>query len=269
MFQVNLESILQVLTIFSIRLVVTILIIIIGLWLSKRIHKIILKFLNKSNLDDTVISFINNLSTLALNGIVILVSLGNLGVKTTSIVALLGATGLAVGLALQGSLSNFSAGILLVVFRYFKVNDLIESGDTMGYVEAIRIFTTVVRTLDNREIIIPNNKLIEDKIINHHAKPERRIDLVVGVSYVDDIDQVREVITSVLKQESRILNEPPPDILVGELADNSVNFYVRPWVKSVNYLPVKYALIEAIKKSFDAHNISIPFPQRDIHIYQN
>ena len=204
-----------------------------------------------------------------MNSIVVLVGLGNLGVKTTSIVALLGATGIAVGLALQGSLSNFSAGILLVVFRYFKVNDLIESGDTMGYVEAIRIFTTVIRTLDNREIIIPNNKLIEDEIINHYAKPERRIDLVIGVSYVDDIDKVRQVITQVLEQESRILTEPSPDILVGELADSSVNFYVRPWVKCVDYLPVKYALIEAIKKGFDANNISIPFPQRDIHIYQS
>ncbi|MGK7878686.1 MAG: mechanosensitive ion channel family protein [Crocosphaera sp.] len=269
MFQINIESLIQVFTIFFIRLVVTVVIIVIGLWLSKNIHKLIVKFLNRSRLDNTVISFIRNISKLALNTIVVLVGLGNLGVRTTSIVALLGATGIAVGLALQGSLSNFAAGIILVIFRYFKVNDLIESGDIMGYVEGIRIFTTVIRTLDNREVIIPNNRLIEDKIINHYAKPERRIDLVVGVSYVDDIDKVRQIIANVLEQESRVLDKPEPKILVGELADSSVNFYVYPWVESVNYLPVKYALIEGIKKSFDVHDISIPFPQRDIHIYQN
>ena len=199
----------------------------------------------------------------------LLVGLGNLGLKTTSIVALLGAAGLAVGLALQGSLSNFAAGILLVIFRYFKVNDLIEGADTMGYVEAITIFTTVIRTLDNRQVIIPNNKLIEDKIINHYAKPHRRIDLVIGVSYGDNIDKVRQVVADVLEQEPRVLTEPQPDILVGELGDNRVNFYVRPWVKSIDYFPVKYALIEAIKKRFDAENVTIPFPQRDVHFYPN
>ena len=261
------DSLIDLVTAFILRLVTATIILLLGLWIINRLHKLIVKILKKSNLDPTVISFLGNLSYAALITIVILMVLAELGVRTTSIVALLGAAGLAIGLALQGSLSNFAAGIILVVFRYFRVDDLIEGAGIMGHVEGIKIFTTTIRTLDNRLVIIPNSKLIEDNIINYYAKPYLRIDLVIGVSYSDNIDKVRQIVTEVLDDESRILEDPKADIYVGELGDNSVNFYVRPWVKTTDYLIVKFALIENIKKKFDLEGITIPFPQRDIYLY--
>nr|WP_202951326.1 mechanosensitive ion channel domain-containing protein [Xenococcus sp. PCC 7305] len=265
--KINPENLISLITIFAIRFGIATLIFLFGLWFTKRLHKLILKILKKSNLDPTVISFLGNLSYAALITIIILMVLAELGLRTTSIVALLGAAGLAVGLALQGSLSNFAAGIILVVFRYFKVDDLIEGAGIIGYVEGIKIFTTTVRTLDNRLVIIPNAKLIEDNITNYYAKPYLRIDLVIGVSYSDNIDKVRQVIAEIIDNESRILDYPQATIHVGELGDNSVNFYVRPWVKTHDYIITKFDLIENIKKRFDLEGITIPFPQRDLYLY--
>ncbi len=261
------ESLIELVTAFIIRLGTAAIILLLGLWIVNRLHKLIVKILKKSNLDPTVISFLGNLSYAALITIVILMVLSELGVRTTSIVALLGAAGLAIGLALQGSLSNFAAGIILVVFRYFRVDDLIEGAGIIGYVEGIKIFTTTVRTLDNRLVIIPNSKLVEDNITNYYAKPYLRIDLVIGVSYSDNIDKVRQIITEILDNEPRILDYPEATIHVGELGDNSVNFYVRPWVKTTDYIIMKFDLIENIKKRFDIEGITIPFPQRDVYLY--
>jgi small conductance mechanosensitive channel len=198
---------------------------------------------------------------------IIIAALGHLGVQTASLVALLGAAGLAVGLALQGSLANFAAGILLIIFRPFKVEDLIEAAGVTGIVEKIEIFTTQLKTLDNKTIIIPNAKLTADNIINYTKKEIRRVDLVIGVSYEDNIDKVREVVTGVLNADERILDDPSPKVAVYEMADSSVNFVVRPWVKTADYWDVYFSVMENIKKGFDAQGITIPFPQRDVHLY--
>lgn len=183
-------------------------------------------------------------------------------------VALIGAAGLAVGLALQGSLANLAAGILLIIFRPFRVEELIEAAGVTGVVEKIEIFTTQLKTLDNKTIIIPNAKLTSDNIINFTRKETRRVDLIIGVSYGDNIDKVKKVIAEVLNSDKRILDDPPPRIAVHEMADSSVNFVVRPWVKTEDYWDVYFYIMENIKKRFDEEGITIPFPQQDVHLYK-
>jgi small conductance mechanosensitive channel len=189
-------------------------------------------------------------------------------VQTTSFVAALGAAGFAVGLALQGSLGNFAAGILLLAFRPFRVGHFIEGAGTAGTVEEVHIFNTILRTPDNKSIVIPNSQLTSGTITNFTAKTERRVDLTFGVSYSDDIDKVKAVIREVMAEDDRILPEPAPVVGLMSLGESSVDFVVRPWVKSENYWPVLFDLNERMKKRFDAEGISIPFPQRDVHIIE-
>jgi len=183
-------------------------------------------------------------------------------------VAVLGAAGLAVGLALQGSLSNFAAGVLMIIFKPFKVGDFVEAGGTAGVVVDINIFTTIMKTGDNKKIIIPNGKINSDNITNFSANDTRRVDLVAGVSYGDDLDKVKTVLKEILAADERVLKDPEPTIGVLELADSSVNFAVRPWVKTADYWPTLFAVQEEIKKRFDKEGISIPFPQQDVHMFQ-
>jgi small conductance mechanosensitive channel len=199
---------------------------------------------------------------------IIIAAIGQLGVQTASFVAILGAMGLAVGLALQGSLANFAAGVLMIIFKPFKVGDFIEGGGTAGTVEAIGIFTTEMKTPDNRKVILPNGKLTADSITNYSARDQRRVDMVAGVSYADDLDRVRKVLEGILEADERILRDPPPTIGVLALADSSVNIAVRPWVKTQDYWSVFFSVQEQIKKRFDAEGITIPFPQRDLHLHQ-
>ncbi len=188
--------------------------------------------------------------------------------QTTSFVAVVGAAGLTIGLALQGSLANFAAGILMIIFKPFKVGDYIEGGGVDGIVEEIGIFTTELKTFDNKKIIVPNAKLTSDNIINYTAREIRRVDIVASVSYSDDLDKVRKVLEDILAADEHVLKEPAPKIAVLELADSSVNFAVRPWVKTSDYWDVFFATQESIKKQFDAAGISIPFPQQDVHLYK-
>ncbi len=241
---------------------------IVGFWVIKRLNRLVIRLLQKTNLEATFINFIGNSSYYFLVTLLLLMALSQLGIETASLIAILGTAGLAIGLALQGSLSNIASGVLLVLFRYFKVGDWIEVGGVDGKVESIEIFSTTICTFDNCLITIPNKKVIEGNIINYVAKPIRRIDLVIGVSYTDNIDQVKMILSRILAQDKRILSEPEPLIAVGDLADSSVNFWVRPWVETANYLPTKLALLEAIKKRLDAEGITIPFPQQDIHLFQ-
>ncbi len=258
----------ELLTIYGIKLVSAILIFIIGRWIAGFLRNLIVKVMTKSNVDSTLISFLSHVTYSALLIFVILASLGQLGIETTSFIAVIGAAGLAVGLALQGSLSNFAAGVLMIIFRPFKVGDLIEAAGVLGTVEEIQIFTTQVKTPDNKAVIIPNAKLTSDNITNFTAKPERRVDLVFGVSYSDDIDKVKDIIKDVLSQDDRILADPPPTIGLVELGDSSVNFVVRPWATPADYWDVYFNINEKMKKRFDAEGISIPFPQRDVHLYE-
>jgi small conductance mechanosensitive channel len=225
--------------------------------------------MKKSKIDATLISFVGNLLYVILLIFVILAALSQLGIQTTSLIAIIGAAGLAVGLALQGSLANFAAGILMIIFRPFKVGDFIEGAGVSGVVEEIQIFTTKLKTLDNKIVIIPNAKLTDDNIINYSAKEIRRVDLVFGVSYSDDIDKVRKVILDVLSKDERILKDPKATVGVIELADSSVNFAVRPWVNTPDYWNAYFDITENIKKAFDSQNISIPFPQQDVHLYKD
>jgi len=242
---------------------------IIGRWIAGLLKKVLRKVLQRQNVDETLIGFVINLVYILLLIFVILAALNQLGIQTASFVAIMGAAGLAIGLALQGGLANFAAGVLMLIFRPFKVGDYIEGAGTAGVVEEIQIFTTILRTPDNKTIIIPNAALTSDNITNYSEKPTRRIDLVVGVSYSDDLAKVKSVLQDILAQESRMLREPEPQIAVAELADSSVNFVVRPWVNSADYWPVRFDLTETIKKRFDQEGISIPFPQQDVHLFQH
>lgn len=259
----------EFLAIYGLKIIVAIIVLIVGRWIAKLLRGITQKVMTKRKLDSTIVSFVANLIYILLLTFVILAALGQLGIQTTSLIAVIGAAGLAIGLALQGSLANFAAGFLMIIFRPFKVGDYIEGAGVAGTVEEIQIFTTQLKTPDNRTIIIPNAKLTADNITNYTTKETRRVDLVVCIGYGDDIDNAKKVIAGLLAQDERILKDPPPTIGVIELADSSVNFVVRPWVKSEDYWNVYFDITENIKKRFDVERISIPFPQQDVHLYEH
>ncbi|MGD8511998.1 MAG: mechanosensitive ion channel [Gammaproteobacteria bacterium] len=253
---------------FGLKLVTALVIFIIGRWVARRLAGLVEKGMTKAGTDSTLTGFLRNIVYIGLLTFVILAAIAQLGVQTTSFIAVLGAAGFAVGLALQGSLANFAAGVLIIIFRPFKSGDFVEAGGVAGVVENIQIFTTTMRTGDNKTIIIPNGQITSGTIVNYSTKDTRRVDMVIGVGYGDDLDKVRRVLEEILKEDERVLEDPAPTIGVLELADSSVNFAVRPWVKSADYWPVYFALHEKVKKRFDKEGISIPFPQQDVHIHQ-
>ncbi|MDB3990772.1 mechanosensitive ion channel [Gammaproteobacteria bacterium] len=259
----------ELLSSFGISFFIALCILIIGRQAIKIIIKIISSALERSNTEDTVRIFVTNLLNTLLMIVVFIAAINQLGIQTTSIIAVLGAAGLAIGLALQGSLSNFAAGILIVIYRPYKVGDYIQADNHLGTVDDIQIFSTVLRTPDNKIVVVPNGSIMNGSIVNFSHQKERRIDIVIGCSYEDDIDKVKEVLADVLSKDERILKEPKPRIALSELADSSVNFIVRPWVKNSEYLDVLYSLLEEIKKRFDQEGISIPYPQSDVHIHNH
>ena len=254
---------------YGLSIIGAILTIIIGIWLAKVLSKTFKKVLLKRNVDETLTKFISSFVKIVLITFVLISAISQIGIQTTSFVAVIGAAGLAVGFALQGSLSNFASGVLLIIFRPIKVGNYIEGGGVAGIVEQIGIFVTTLNTPDNKVIYVPNSKLTGDNIINYSAKDTRRVDLVFGIGYADDIDKARKVIQNILDNDQRILKDPAPQIVVSELGDSSVNFAVRPWVQSADYWNVFFDITESVKKKFDEEKISIPFPQRDVHLYQN
>ena len=253
---------------YSLKIVAAVILFIIGRWVAKLIKNVIRKSMTKAKVDKSLIGFVGNITYVALMVIVIIAALNQLGIQTTSFIAIIGAAGLAVGLALQKSLSNFAAGVLMVIFHPFKVGDYIEGGGVAGTVEEMSIFTTVLKSPDNKVIIVPNAKITGDNIVNYSAEATRRLDLVFGVSYKDDLKKVKEVLNDILKNDNRILKDPAPTVAVLELSDSSVNFAVRPWVPTGEYWNLFFDLKEKIKERFDAENISIPFPQHDVHLYE-
>jgi small conductance mechanosensitive channel len=259
----------ELITLYGLKVIAAAVIFIVGRWVAKGLKRLIVRALIKGKVDQTLVSFLGHLTYFTLLAFIIIAALNQLGIQTTSFIAILGAAGLAVGLALQGSLANFAAGILMIIFRPFRVGDYVEGGGTAGIVEEIQIFTTKLRTPDNKSIIIPNSKITGDNIVNYSAKDSRRMDMIVGVSYDDDYDQVKEVLQDILAKDGRILEEPPPTIGIVEFGDNSVNFAFRPWVKTAEYWDVYFALTEAIKKRFDEEGITIPYPQRDVHLFEH
>lgn len=253
---------------YGLKIVGAITILVLGRIAAGFIRSILTKMMTKSKVEATLVTFVGSVSYVAMMAFVIIAALGKLGVQTTSFVAILGAAGLAIGLALQGSLSNFAAGVLMIIFKPFKVGDFIEGAGAIGIVEAIGIFTTTISSPDNKTIIIPNASITSDNIVNYSKKPTRRVDIVAGCGYDDNLDTVKSVLWDIVNEDERILDEPAPNIAVLELGDSSINFVVRPWVKTENYWDVYFHLQETIKKRFDAEGISIPFPQRDVHLYK-
>jgi len=264
-----LDKVYEIGTVFGVKIVGAIVVFIVGRWIAKLFGSFIRKLLDKRKVDPTVTKFVGHLTYFALFTFVVLAALGLLGIQTTSFIAVLGAAGLAIGLALQGSLANFAAGFLLILFRPFKVGDFIDAAGVAGTVEAIQIFTTRLATPDNKTIIIPNSKLTGDNIINFSSKGTRRADMVFGIGYDDDIDKARDIIRDILSTDERVLKDPPLQVAVSELGDSSVNFIARAWVNAGDYWGVVFDATEAVKKRFDAEGVSIPFPQRDVHIYEH
>ncbi len=265
----TLQKVYDLVMLYGVKVIAAIAIFIIGRWVAKGFQSITKKLMDKRNVDPTITGFVGNLTYMGLLVFVIIAALGQLGIQTTSFIAILGAAGLAIGLALQGSLSNFAAGFLMLIFKPFKVGDYVEAAGVSGTVEMIQLFTTTLITPDNKTIIIPNANVTGGNIVNYTVKGTRRVDMVFGIAYKDDIDKAKQIIADVLGKDDRILKDPPMQIAVSELADSSVNFVVRPWVTIENYWGVYFDAMENIKKAFDEAGVSIPYPQQDVHMYQH
>jgi small conductance mechanosensitive channel len=229
---------------------------------------ILVKLLGKSKMDEILVNFVASIVKTILILFVVIAALDQLGVDTTSLIALLGAAGLAVGLALQNSLQNFAAGVMLIVFRPFKAGDFVEAGGVAGVVETISIFSSTMRTPDNKEVIVPNGSIYGGTITNYSARDTRRVDMVFGIGYDDDIKKAKELLAKIVSEDERVLPDPAPVVALSELADSSVNFVVRPWVKTSDYWAVYWDITEKVKLEFDANGVSIPYPQMDIHQFK-
>ncbi len=262
------QKVYDLLMLYGVKVIAAIAIFVIGRWVAKGFRSLTQRLMDKKNVDPTVSGFVGNLAYMALLVFVIIAALGQLGIQTTSFIAIIGAAGLAIGLALQGSLSNFASGFLMIIFKPFKVGDYVEVAGVAGTVETIQIFTTTLKTPDNKTVIVPNASVTGDNIVNWTVKGTRRADMVFGIGYDDDIDKAKQIMADVLSKDDRILKDPPIQIAVSELADSSVNFVVRPWVSIENYWGVYFDAMENIKKAFDEAGISIPYPQQDVHMYE-
>lgn len=248
-----------------VNIAIAIAIFIVGKWLASRIAGLIKTMLDRK-VDSTVSSFAGNMAHVVLVAFVIIAALDQLGVQTTSLVAIFGAVTLAIGFAMKDSLGNFASGVMLIILKPFKVGDFIEAGGTMGVVKEISIVATILKSGDNKIITVPNGRIMGGNIVNYSEMPTRRVDMVFGVSYDSDLSKVKEILTDILENDERVLKEPKPVIVVGELGDSSVDFLCRPWVNSADFWAVKWAVTEEVKRRFDAAGISIPFPQMDVHL---
>ncbi|MCF7794208.1 MAG: mechanosensitive ion channel [Candidatus Cloacimonetes bacterium] len=251
---------------FGLKFLAALAILIIGRIIVNSIKKLIVKVMDKRHVDPTITTFLSSLIKTVLWVFVILAALAQLGIQTTSFLAVIGAAGLAIGLALQGSLSNFASGFLIILFRPFKVGDAVEAGGVMGMINQINMFNTEFRSFDNKKIIVPNSQIMNGTITNYTAENQRRVDLTFGVGYGSDIQKVKDILKSIINQHDLILKEPEPFVRLTELADSSLNFKVRVWSKTEDYWTVFFDLTETAKMEFDKNGINIPFPQMDVHI---
>ena len=248
-------------------IILALVIYVVGAWIARKVVALLDKFLAVRGFDVALRGFLHALLSITLRLTVALIAVEQLGVDTTSLLALFGAAGLAVGLALKDSLSNFASGVMLILMRPFKIGDFIDAAGTSGAVNKITIFNTILKTGDNREVIIPNSQIYGGTVTNYSSQPERRIDLTIGISYDDDIRKARDIILQIIAADERVIKELDPVVAVGELADSSVNMVVRCWVKNENYWNVRWHLLETIKTTFDENSITIPYPQRDVHLH--
>ena len=263
------ESIKNWLSQNGLNIVGAILILFLGRIVAGMLKNVFKKALGKSKLDQTIISFLGNLFYGLLITLVVLMALGQIGVETTSFVAIVGAAGLAVGFALKDSLANFAAGVMLLINKPFVIGDYVEAGGTAGSVNEIMLFATKLKTPDNKVVFVPNSSIIGGTITNYSAEATRRVDMVFGIGYSDNIDKAKEIILKLLSSDDRVLKDPAPQIVVSSLGDSSVNITVRPWAKKEDYWGLYFDMTENVKKKFDEEGVSIPFPQRDVHLFQH
>ena len=266
--EIPIDLIMQSIVNYTLKIIAAIVILFVGLWLAKKIRKLFVKALEKKEIDATLVGFFSNIIYGAIVVFVIIAAISKLGVETTSFAAVVASAGLAIGLALQGSLSNFAAGVLLILFRPFKVGDAIKVAGEMGVVVEVSLLTTELKNFDNIKVVIPNSTIMNGAITNFSANSTRRIDLAIGVGYGDDLNKARQIILDLIAADERILKDPEPQVLVSNLGESSVDFVVRPWVNSADFWLTRCDLIKKIKETFDAEGISIPFPQRDVHMIQ-
>lgn len=266
--QEQIDNLVTVVTDYGLRIVAALAILLVGKWIASWLRSVFRKSMQKRKVDAALTGFLSSILYALLMIAVVITAVSQLGVQTTSFIAVLGAAGLAVGLALQGSLSNFASGVLIILFRPFRAGDFVEVGGVMGVIDEIGILMTNMHSIDNKAIIMPNSQILGAHIINFTANSTRRCDMVFGISYGDDIDKAKEIFRSVVEADERCLQDPAPTIAVSELGDSSVNFIVRPWVKAEEYWAVYWDMQETMKKRLEAEGLSIPFPQRDVHLHK-
>lgn len=260
------DEIVLIITQYGLDVIGALVILLIGYIVSKRVPAILIKIMNKRGIDPTVSGFLGSLTRFAILAITLLLVLAQFGVQTASLIAVLGAAGLAIGLALQGTLSNVAGGVMLLIFRPMRVGQYVEVAGHGGTVKSVSLFTTELATPDNIQVIIPNGSVWGSAIRNFSFHPTRRMDLIMGIAYEDDIDKARDIMLKLIEADERSHKDPAPLIEIAELADSSVNFTVRVWCDNANYFPLKFALTKAIKQAFDKEGVSIPYPQRDVHL---
>ena len=251
------------------KLILAIVTLIIGLWLIKLFVKGIGKTMERSKIEVSLHKFLMSIVSILLKVMLVISVASMIGIQMTSFIAILGAAGLAVGLALQGSLANFAGGVLILLFKPYKIGDFIDAAGHMGSVNEIQIFNTILKTPDNKTIVIPNGVLSNASVTNFSTEPTRRIDMTFGIGYSDDIKKTKDILNTLIKNDKRILNDPEPAIVLSELADSSVNFTIRVWCNSPDYWGIYFEMMENVKLEFDKQGISIPFPQRDVHVYNH
>src|SRR5690554_913299 len=262
------EQIKGLIVIYGGRVVLAIIVLLIGLWIIKRIVKLISKTMHNRDVDESLRPFLRSIISAVLKIMLIISVAGMIGIQVTSFIAVLGAAGLAIGLALQGSLSNFAGGVLILMFKPFRVGDAIEAGGHSGVVREIQIFHTILTTFDNRRVVIPNAQLSNNSLVNINIEPTRRVDMKFSISHGDDIVKAKGILTSLLQADTRVLQDPAPTVALSELGENSLNFVVRAWVKTPDYWPVFFNMQEQVKQRFDEENITLPHPQRTIRLHQ-
>lgn len=252
---------------YGLRIPVALVVLLAGLWVSRRISNLVRAGLRRRNVDDALNGFLGSMVYYTLVAAVVIAAIGQLGINITSFLAVLGAAGLAIGLALKDSLSNFASGVMLILMRFFKAGDWVDVGGQSGTVSSVQIFHTVLLSADNKRIVVPNSRVMTGNIVNYSCEPTRRVDMVFGIGYGDDVAKAKAILERLLGEDERVLDDPAPLVAVDELADSSVNFVVRPWCKTDDYWGLKREMTEKVKLAFDAEGISIPFPQRDVHLY--
>ena len=266
-FQIDPQMLLDFAVQYGTSLVGALLTLVFGLWIVSIVSRIFRRMLDKSKVESGLSGFLSSLVSILLKVLVYITALGVLGVQMTSFVAILGAAGLAIGLALSGTLQNFAGGVMILFFKFFRVGDFIEAQGYMGTVKDIQIFVTVLTTPDNKTIIIPNGPLATGSLTNFSAQPQRRVDWTFGIAYGDDLDTAYAVLRRLIDEDERILKDPEPFMALSALADSSVNIVVRVWVNAADFWPVHFRMNEEVYRNFEKEGLSIPFPQRDVHVY--